>query len=455
MYFSFFATLLIATGANADTIVDLAVGSADHKILVEALTKAKLVDTLSGTGPFTVFAPTDKAFGDALTALGLSKEQLLDKADLADILKYHVLPVKVMSTDLQATQSPATVQGATVTITKGDKVKFADAEVTAADLTASNGVVHVIDKVVLPPTIVDLAVGSADHKILVEALTKAKLVDTLKGTGPFTVFAPTDKAFGDALTALGLTKQQLLDKADLADILKYHVLPVKAMSTDLKATQSPATVQGATVTITKGDKVKFADAEVTAADLTASNGVVHVIDKVVLPPTIVDLAVGSADHKILVEALTKAKLVDTLKGTGPFTVFAPTDKAFGDALTALGLTKQQLLDKADLADILKYHVLPVKVMSTDLKATQSPATVQGATVTVTKSESTVKFADATVNPADLVASNGVVHVIDKVVLPPAGTPAPTPAPSGDASGASIVSSALACAIAMGTAIFLI
>merc|ERR1712222_301188 len=134
---------------------------------------------------------------------------------------------------------------------------------------------------------------------------------------------------------------------------------------------------------------------------------------------VVDIAKGSADHTVLVEALVKANLVNTLDGTGPFTVFAPTDQAFTNALTALGLTKTQLLDKADLADILKYHVLSGKVMSADLQQTQDPATVQGAKVTITKDGSTVKFAEATVNPADIVASNGVVHVIDKVVLPPA------------------------------------
>merc|ERR1712183_388069 len=107
-------------------------------------------------------------------------------------------------------------------------------------------------------------------------------------------------------------------------------------------------------------------------DIVASNGVIHVIDKVVLPPTIVDIAKGSANHKILVEAVVKANQAGTLSGAGPFTVFAPTDKAFADALAALTLTKDQLLDRDDLADILKYHVLSGKVMSTALKATQSP-----------------------------------------------------------------------------------
>jgi len=236
-----------------------------------------------------------------------------------------------------------------------------------------------------------------------------------------------------------------LDRADLADILKYHVLSGKTESSELSASQSVATVQGAAVTITKsGSDVKFADASVTTADVIASNGVVHVIDKVVLPPTIVDVAQGTGSHTVLVEALTKANLVDTLSGTGPFTVFAPTDQAFTDALAALGITKQQLLDRADLADILKYHVLSGKIESSELSASQSVATVQGSKVTITKSGSTVQFSDASVITADVSAGNGVVHVIDKVVLPPAGNGA-------EASDAPISCSALALAFVIGTA----
>merc|ERR1712050_185630 len=230
-----------------------------------------------------------------------------------------------------------------------------------------------------PPTpaakdIVETAMGTGSHGILAEALTKANLVAALKGKGPFTVFAPTDTAFGDALTTLGISKQELLDRADLADILKYHVLSGKTMAAALAATQDVDTLQGQKVTITSdGTTVKLADATVTTADVETSNGVIHVIDKVVLPPApaakdIVETAMGTGSHGILAEALTKANLVATLKGAGPFTVFAPTDTAFGDALTALGISKQELLDREDLGDILKYHVLPGKTMAADLAA---------------------------------------------------------------------------------------
>jgi len=135
----------------------------------------------------------------------------------------------------------------------------------------------------------------------------------------------------------------------------------------------------------------------------------------------VGTAAATGNHGILAEALTKANLVTALKGAGPFTVFAPTDTAFANALTALGVTKEELLNRADLADILKYHVISGKTMAADLSASQAVATLQGQKVTITKDGSKVMFADATVTAADVKTSNGVIHVIDKVVLPPADT----------------------------------
>jgi uncharacterized surface protein with fasciclin (FAS1) repeats len=269
--------------------------------------------------------------------------------------------------------------------------------------------------------IVQTASADTQFSVLVEALTKANLVDTLNGNGPFTVFAPTNTAFTNALAALKITKAQLLAKDDLADILKYHVLPVKVPSSALQASQTPTTVQGLKVMVTKtGSAVKFASATVTSADITCDNGIIHVIDKVVLPPTlnIVQTAAASPDFSVLVEAVKKANLVDTLSGTGKFTLFAPTNAAFVDALAALKITKVQLLARSDLADILKYHVLQGEVTSSALKASQTPATVQGQKVKVTKAGAVVKFASATVTSADLGCSNGVIHTINKVVLPP-------------------------------------
>jgi transforming growth factor-beta-induced protein len=264
---------------------------------------------------------------------------------------------------------------------------------------------------------------TGNHNVLVEALTKANLVTTLQGAGPFTVFAPTDAAFIAALAALNITKQQLLDRADLADILTYHVLSGSTVSSALAASQTVNTVNGLPVTITKtGAGVKFATANVTGADVAATNGVIHVIDQVIIPPTldIVSTAMATGNHNVLAEALTKANLVTTLQEAGPSTVFAPTDAAFIAALAALNITKQQLLDRADLADILRYHVLNGKILSSSLQSTQAVATLlTRATVTITSDGGVVKFATATVSRANILATNGVIHAVDAVVLPPA------------------------------------
>merc|ERR1711907_889018 len=242
------------------------------------------------------------------------------------------------------------------------------------------------------------------------------------------------------LAALKIDKAALLARSDLADILKYHVVPGKIMAADLQASQAPATVQGLKVLVEKSSTgVTFGGAKVTTADIPCANGVIHIIDAVVLPPSmnIVQTAQASADFSVLVEAVGKANLATALSQPGPFTVFAPTNAAFTAALAALNITKTELLARTDLADILKYHVLSGKIMAADLKGHQTPATLQGQTVMVHKDASGVSFGGAKVTGADIACSNGVIHQIDKVVLPPAGTttkgPAPVPVPSAAAS----------------------
>merc|ERR1712023_278254 len=151
---------------------------------------------------------------------------------------------------------------------------------------------------------------------------------------------------------------------------------------------------------------------------------------------IVETAQATADFSVLVEAVVKAKLATTLSGAGPFTVFAPTNAAFTAALAALNITKAQLLAKSDLADILKYHAISGKIMAADLKTHQTPATLQGQTVMVHKDSAGVTFGGAKVTGADIACSNGVIHQIDKVVLPPAATTTSRPAGISVPSGAS-------------------
>merc|ERR1712216_1119142 len=192
--------------------------------------------------------------------------------------------------------------------------------------------------------------------------------------------------------------------------------------------QDVTTLEGSKLTVAKdGSTVKAGSAGVSTADISCSNGVIHVIDAVLLPPVlllppvqdIVETAMSAGNFTVLVEALQTAGLVDALKGAGPFTVFAPTDAAFTDLLGTMGVTKAELLARAELADILKYHVLSgSSVMSTDLAPMQDVTTLEGSKLTVTKDGSTVKAGSAGVSTADISCSNGVIHVIDAVLLPP-------------------------------------
>ena len=297
--------------AEAGTIVDVAVGAGTFNTLVAAVTAAGLAETLSGEGPFTVFAPTDDAF--AALPDGLVDALLLpeNEAALTAVLTYHVLGAEVPSSDV-APGDVETLQGESITIGVEDgTVTVNDATVTAVDVEASNGVIHVIDAVLVPPsidatallvadameedameeedeagTIVDVAVGAGSFDTLVAAVTAAGLAETLSGEGPFTVFAPTDEAF--AALPDGLVEALLLpENVDvLTAVLTYHVLGAEVPSSDV-APGDVETLEGEDVTIGVEDgTVTVNQATVIAVDVEASNGVIHVIDAVLVPPSI-------------------------------------------------------------------------------------------------------------------------------------------------------------------------
>jgi uncharacterized surface protein with fasciclin (FAS1) repeats len=275
--------------------------------------------------------------------------------------------------------------------------------------------------------IVDTAIADGRFTTLVAALQAAELVDALKAEGPFTVFAPTDDAF--AALPEGTLDSLLLpeNKQALTDILLYHVVEGKVMAADVTGLKSATTLLGKDVAV-KVDmgNVYINDAKVIITDIETSNGVIHVVDAVILPPTeeaasstIVDIAVADGRFTTLVAAVTAADLVETLSGEGPFTVFAPTDDAF--AALPEGTLDSLLLpeNKQQLIDILLYHVVSGKVMAADVVTLPSATTVLGKDVTITVKDGKVFLNDTVeVIITDIEASNGVIHVIDAVLLPP-------------------------------------
>ena len=557
-------TMPIAMADSNDDIPTNATNTGVHDSLVAALAQVDLVTTLQGQGPFTVFAPTDQAFADAgidLSTFDTDEEN----ATLVDILLYHVYSGAVYASDVTDGLVVEMVNGdnAMFTVTDGT-VMIEDATVTSADVMASNGVIHVIDKVLMPPVpytgigicyntathmivagasmeecgaymylenysmggqeftgcyntithamadttqqicesyvwtppvdIATTAMTTGIHNSLVGALSISGLVTTLQGDGPFTVFAPSDQAFADAgIDLAAFTTDE--DIATLTDILLYHVYSGAVNAADVTDGLTVAMVNGDDASFTVSDgTVMVGDATVVLADVPASNGVIHVIDKVLMPPVpiteadgdicyniathtisagasftecmsymyvvdyemagqtftgcyntvthqlsdvsedvcgsymwtpAVDIAMTASAttiHNSLVAALTQAELVTTLQGDGPFTVFAPSDQAFADAGIDLDAftTDEEI---ATLTDILLYHVYSGAVNAADVTDGLTVAMVNGDDASFTVSDGTVMVGDATVTLADVPASNGVIYVIDKVLMPPADEPA--------------------------------
>lgn len=276
-------------------IVELAKATPNLSILVEAVVAADLAATLSGAGPFTVFAPTNDAFVALLGELGVTKDALLkDKPLLTAVLTYHVLGAKVEKANVPVGKAITTLQkgvfkveapGGVLTITDG---RNRTSKIIATDVQASNGVVHIIDKVILPANknIVETAQGAPSFSLLVEAVVAANLQGTLSGAGPFTVFAPTNDAFAAALAELGVSKAALFANVPLlTKILTYHVVGARVLKAEIPAGPI-ATVQGETFTISPTFVLTDQRARltnITATDLFTSNGVIHTVNRVILP----------------------------------------------------------------------------------------------------------------------------------------------------------------------------
>jgi len=478
----------ITVNSASNSIYDIVSNSNDHTTLKTAIDACALDVVLSDPGTLTLFAPTDAAFN--LLPAGTVTALLNDIPQLTDILKHHVVGSSVMSGMLSNNQVVTTLLGTDVTVTINANGIFIDnAQVIVADIVADNGVVHVIDAVLIPPTdcagipngtaladtcgtcqqayiydfiihtvtfvddanslvagvdydpssemvvfpddpsspywndcstnsIYDIVSNSTDHTTLKVAIDACALDVVLSDPGTLTLFAPTDAAFN--LLPAGTVTALLNDIPQLTDILKHHVVGSSVMSGMLSNNQIVTTLLGTDVTVTINANGVFIDnAQVIVADIVADNGVVHVIDAVLLPPTptnsIYDIVSNSTDHTTLKVAIDACALDVVLSDPGTLTLFAPTDAAFN--LLPAGTVTALLNDIPQLTDILMHHVVGASVMSGMLSNNQVVTTLLGTDVTVTINANGVFIDNAQVTVSDIVADNGVVHVIDAVLLP--------------------------------------
>jgi len=400
------------------TIVDLAIQNGSFETMVSAVVEAELAETLSDpSGTFTVFAPTD----DAFAALGDNVP-----ADLTPILLYHVLGSPVYSDQISSgivnslnSSDPEIV----VEVSEMGVKLNGSANVVATDIVGTNGVIHVIDQVILPinnQSILDAAMGLADFSSLVAALAKANLASTFMMDGAYTVFAPTNDAFAAFLESNSLSFEDLTAEA-LTPILKYHVVGSKVMSGSLSTGYVGTiyeAIDGNPVALyveVDGGVMLNGSVNVTSADIETSNGVIHVIDAVLTPTSVVDIALNNGNFTQLFEAVVKAGLVETLNGEGPFTIFAPTDAAFAELYAALGVTGIEEISSETLIPILQYHVVSGNVRSSDL-SDGDVETLNGKFSISLSGPITINGTSEIIS-TDVQGINGVVHFIDEVLLP--------------------------------------
>lgn len=432
--------------APITTVVDVAAASEDFETLTAALQATGLDATLSDTdSQFTVFAPTDDAF--ALLGQETIDALLEDPDTLSAILTYHVLDSRISSSAAidAAGSTIATVNGAALGLSlSGDELLVNTATVTTTDISANNGVIHVIDAVLTPPqsqpqqptmNIIETAVASDDFTTLAAALEATNLVATLSDESQeFTVFAPTDAAFaalGQATIDTLLANPEVLKEILLQHVVSGSVDSITAFSLNGQQAQ---TVSGNQIDITidgENDTLKFGDATVTMTDIQTTNGIIHVLDTVVVgevqvpapAQSVVDVAVGNGNFSTLVAALQTTGLDTTLADLErEFTVFAPTDAAFEqlDQATVDAL----FADAEALSDLLLYHVLPDATVQSDaaiaVANSEQPmiTMANGDTATLSLQNDMLYIDNAQVTTANVAADNGVIHVIDSVLMPP-------------------------------------
>lgn len=397
-------------------IVEVA-DAAGFSALLSAATAVGLAGTLADGGPFTVFAPTDEAFA----ALGSAVPSNPDL--LANVLLHHVVAGTHESAAVVGTGSFTTLANTNLAIdSSGSPITvngFALSE--ALDVAASNGVIHVLDEVIVPPTILEAAAATDDLSTLVTAVEASSqgVQDTLASAGPLTIFAPVNSAF--AAIDEGELGALLADQEALDNVLTYHAAIGQTLAGDLSDGQKISMANGAelTVSIDSGN-VALVDgmgnaANVVGTDIRVLNGVVHLIDGVLMPRSasnIVETASSAGVFGTLLGAATATGLDSALAEADGLTVFAPTDAAFA----ALGVDLGPVSD-AVISNILLSHVVSGEFASGDVMGATSLTSLANTPLTVDASALTVGGAALSSN-LDVYASNGIVHVMDAVIVPP-------------------------------------
>ncbi|CAB9526044.1 beta-induced protein ig-h3 [Seminavis robusta] len=444
------------TPAPAPTIFDVASGVNDLSDFVNAAVLADLDQPLSMPGPLTVWAPINAAFD----AMPLKLYEPAWKLHLASVLSYHVVPLQsILTTDLSLAQQLPTVEGTDVLVTQVDPevVLNGNAQVVTENAAAANGILHAIDNLLLPPwvmtTVSQIVTVNDDVSTLVELLSAHDMLGVLGMEGPYTLLAPVNAAFDKVPISVIL---DTLDYEGRVEVLSYHVIPQLVSSEQMINGATFMTLQGTEVrimsaTIRQSSEIRVNDASVIGPDVLANNGVIHYLDTVLIPvietpeptnpPTVTfaptmtpsmaptnetdmmmtigEIVLANEDLTVLAAAINATGLYPALDATtSTLTLFAPTDAAF--IKSGLNLTQFLLPDwEMHLISLLTYHVIIGQVLDSQLEEDMMAITLNGNSITVTEAGETASINNVTVEIANIMASNGIVHVLaDGVLLPP-------------------------------------
>ncbi len=439
---------------NPQNITELIQGNSNLSVLASALGQVSLDETLRSTTTYSVFAPNNDAFS-GVDVSGLTDEEL------TNVLLNHVL--STVTADFTATMQtgylttlasgPGETNLSIFTNTADDIILNGVSTLmdNASDIGATNGLLHVVDGVLLPPTVTDHVLANPEFSSLAAALAKADLADALRASGEddlFTVFAPNNAAFEkfmmDVNGAFGWTSLDDIPADILTQVLLYHVVPgANVISSEVNET-TQTSLQGESFSINNNgevDDASYTNANIVLTDVQGINGIVHVVDKVLLPDTVFQAVLGATLDIVercddrgftsFLAAAEKAGLTDVLKTTSDLTAFVPNDDAFIGLFATIN--NFQSLDDFDtpeeiqtLADLLNYHLYAGILMASDLTDGGVITTIYGDDITadLTGDDPRLRpsFADAipsAIVNANIGASNGVIHEINRVLVPDA------------------------------------
>ena len=432
--FSLFLALSVSCQKDVDPIQEdrnimqiLAVNE-NFSSFQEMIFRANLGDELSADGPFTVFAPTNAAFNNYLTERGMTRQQLMESPALRDLVLYHILSGALLTHQIPVGQMETLSPNNVISFEIEDNAILINrnTNILTPDVQAVNGVIHGINRVLEAPedttvtnTVVDIAARDENLSIFSAAIEAAGLEETF-GTSEVTVFAPTNEAFERFVAENNMTLGALLGNEPLiSSILLNHTLAGTVASAELE-TGFRDNALGRQIHFSVGESIFInGRAQVTEDNILADNGLVHLVDQLVRPANrnLSEYVPDQEDLSQLWAAIFRLGLVEELRTGGPFTLFAPTDVAFQALYAALGVEGLDDIDDATLRSIINYHLVAGYHFSTDFTDDLVLTSIQGETIDINVSDGTVGNVGLS-DRLNNVATNGVVHITDGVLLPP-------------------------------------